>query len=259
MEAKSILLETIVPALGALISTVMYAVPIKAVTRASQNRTLGDLNPIPFSVTVANTIIWLSYGLLRLDPFITTPNCLGVVMAIYCTVTTYGLADEKVRSRVRMVLCAEAVLLPVLWVVSAFAFSDVKDQQNLWGLAGNTISLIYYGAPLSSMAEVIRTRNSASILLPLTMVNLTNALLWTAYGLAVMDAYVWLPNGIGAALSLAQLALSMMFPARHGSAVGSHVSSALDHNHDALPSGLDDLRHVADEERVPLKRPDEKH
>ncbi len=98
------------------------------------------------------------------------------------------------------------------------------------------------------MAEVVRTRNSASILLPLTLMNLLNALLWTIYGLALLDPYVYLPNGIGAVLSLAQVprcacgpsqvstpllpfsalsvspltsfcpsqvALSFMFPARH--------------------------------------------
>lgn len=32
------------------------------------------------------------------------------------------------------------------------------------------------------MAEVIKTRNSASILLPLTLMNLVNAALWTIYG-----------------------------------------------------------------------------
>ncbi len=37
-------------------------------------------------------------------------------------------------------------------------------------MAGNIIALIYYAAPLSTMWEVIRTRNSASILVPLTMV-----------------------------------------------------------------------------------------
>ena len=42
------------------------------------------------------------------------------------------------------------------------------------------MSLVYYGAPLSTMAEVIKTRNSASILLPLTLMNLINALLWWA-------------------------------------------------------------------------------
>ena len=52
----------------------------------------------------------------------------------------------------------------------------------LRGLAGNAVSLVYYGAPLSTMAEVIKTRNSASILLPLTLMNLINALLWWVGG-----------------------------------------------------------------------------
>lgn len=59
------------------------------------------------------------------------------------------------------------------------------------GLGGNVVSLMYYAAPLSSMAEVIRTRNSASILLPMTAMNTLNAALWTTYGLAVLDIYIW--------------------------------------------------------------------
>ena len=35
-------------------------------------------------------------GLLKHDPFITTPNAPGVVLAVFCTMTTYGLADERV-------------------------------------------------------------------------------------------------------------------------------------------------------------------
>lgn len=95
--ASSVLLEKVVPALGAIISTLMYAAPIKAVLKAVSVKNLGvsravtwglrasaqssaqmcnfrsrplsvhpwymqDLNPIPFAVTVANTIIWLVYG-----------------------------------------------------------------------------------------------------------------------------------------------------------------------------------------------------
>jgi len=36
-------------------------------------------------------------GLLKHDPFITTPNAPGVFLAVFCTMTTYGLADERVR------------------------------------------------------------------------------------------------------------------------------------------------------------------
>ncbi|GAX81004.1 hypothetical protein CEUSTIGMA_g8439.t1 [Chlamydomonas eustigma] len=172
------LLESFVPGLGALVSLLMYGAPLSAVLKAASSRSLGDLNAIPFSITIANTIIWLSYGLLKHDPFITTPNAPGVCLAVFCTMTTYGLADETVKSRMRMILCGQAVLLPLLGVLTAFACSNLTEQLSLWGLSGNAISLVYYGAPLSTMAEVIKTRNSASILLPLTLMNLVNALLW---------------------------------------------------------------------------------
>lgn len=235
-------LEVVVPAAGAIISTLMYAAPLKHIIKASLNKSLGDLNAIPFAVTVANTIIWLTYGLLKKDPFITAPNALGVVMSVFTTITAFGLADEQARERVRQIVCLEAVILPLLGVVTAFAYRQPSEALFLWGLAGNVISMVYYSAPLSTMAEVIRTRNSSSILLPLTLMNLTNAILWTTYGLAVLDPYVWLPNGIGTALSLAQLALAMLYPARPNPAGGA------DWAHNASPDQVGDI-----EEQIPLK------
>jgi solute carrier family 50 protein (sugar transporter) len=67
------------------------------------------------------------------------------------------------------------------------------------------------------MAEVIKKRDSSSILLPLTLMNLLNAVLWTVYGIATRDPYVFVPNGIGGLLSLAQVALSLFYPAKASS------------------------------------------
>lgn len=156
-------------------------------------------------------------------------------LPMYLSITAPSLRCHhlaaQARTRVRNILCLEALILPVMGVVTVFACEPGSAEQLLiWGMGGNAISMVYYGAPLSTMAQVIRTRNSASILLPLTLMNLTNAVLWTTYGLAVQDLYVWVPNGIGAVLSLAQLALAMMFPARPGSA-GASSGMALDRSH----------------------------
>ncbi|GFH16715.1 bidirectional sugar transporter SWEET [Haematococcus lacustris] len=64
------------------------------------------------------------------------------------------------------------------------------------------------------MAEVLKTRNSASILLPLTVMNLANAALWTTYGMALQDVFIYAPNGIGLVLSLAQLGLACIYPSK---------------------------------------------
>lgn len=42
---------------------------------------------------------------------------------------------------------------------------------------------IYYVAPLSSLFQVLRERDSSTIYWPLCLTNLINAVLWTVYGM----------------------------------------------------------------------------
>ncbi|KAG1680967.1 hypothetical protein FOA52_009926 [Chlamydomonas sp. UWO 241] len=129
-------------------------------------------------------------------------------MSVWATVMVYGLADEKVRSQLRTMLLVEAICLPFMGVLTAFMLAgDTTSQLGLWGLTGDVVCIAMYAAPLSTMGEVIKTRNSGSILVPLTVTTLLNASLWTMYGLAIIDPYVYIPSGLGSVLACAQLAL----------------------------------------------------
>lgn len=44
------------------------------------------------------------------------------------------------------------------------------------------------------LAEVLRTRSSASLYLPFAAMNVVNGLLWTTYGLALGDSFIYGPN-----------------------------------------------------------------
>jgi len=61
---------------------------------------------------------------------------------------------------------------------------------------------IYYVAPLTTMLKVLRQRDSASLNGPLSTMNVINGALWFAYGLAIKDYFIALPNGTGAALNV---------------------------------------------------------
>lgn len=50
------------------------------------------------------------------------------------------------------------------------------------GFTCNAITIAYYGAPLSTVVQVIRTRSSSTIYLPMCIANLVNTLLWIGYG-----------------------------------------------------------------------------
>jgi len=59
--------------------------------------------------------------------------------------------------------------------------------------------------------QVFRTRSAASLYAPICGMNLLNGLLWTAYGSATAQPFVYGPNAFGAALALFQVALCCLF------------------------------------------------
>lgn len=77
--------------------------------------------------------------------------------------------------------------------------------------------------------QVVRTRNSASIYRPTCIANLANAALWVAYGVAVSDPFIWVPNGIGGVLSVFLIALTIMYSSHSpASSTTGALAAALD-------------------------------
>lgn len=83
----------------------MHGLPAESWTDTSSR-------PAPPFCHVTNVFPPAPPGLLKHDPFITTPNAPGVVLAVFCTMTTYGLADERVR------MSHEEHPIGLLWWVS---------------------------------------------------------------------------------------------------------------------------------------------
>ena len=73
---------------------------------------------------------------------------------------------------------------------------------------------VYYTAPLSTVYNVIRTRNASSLFWPLSTMNIINGTLWAAYGIAITDYFIWVPNAIGAVMAAVTLVLIWAFPGK---------------------------------------------
>lgn len=98
--------------------------------------------------------------------------------------------------------------------------------KKLWGFTANAILLIFYAAPLSTVLEVVRTRSSATLNLPLSVMNVVNGSLWLVYGLAIDDLFIAVPNGVGAVLGVVYCILLFAYPRK--SAKRSPSSSEAD-------------------------------
>eukprot|EP00586_Coscinodiscus_wailesii_P008833 CAMPEP_0172521964 /NCGR_PEP_ID=MMETSP1066-20121228/292871_1 /TAXON_ID=671091 /ORGANISM="Coscinodiscus wailesii, Strain CCMP2513" /LENGTH=302 /DNA_ID=CAMNT_0013304929 /DNA_START=135 /DNA_END=1043 /DNA_ORIENTATION=+ len=73
-------------------------------------------------------------------------------------------------------------------------------------------TMIFFGAPLSSIATVLRSRDSSSVHRETMIMSVLNCSFWFIYGLAVMDVFIYVPNGAGLILSLIQAALYLGCP-----------------------------------------------
>ena len=80
---------------------------------------------------------------------------------------------------------------------------------------GNLV--FFYGAPLSTIYTVTRLRDSSSIHVRTMITNTFNGAFWTAYGLAISDYFIAVPNSLGALFGVIQIVLCILFPRKQQS------------------------------------------
>lgn len=212
------LLEHFVPALGVLVANALFLSPLKPVLAAKRQNALGPLNPLVYCAMHANCVGWLVYAFLKRDPYILASNFGGALLAQFMVLSCVGAADASSAherqardAAIRSALFFGGVLAAA---GAAISFSNLALEQaaRAWGFVTVAILLVFYASPLSVLARVLRSRNSASLQLPFAGMNAINGLLWAAYGLAVKDAFVWAPNAAGAVFGVLQVALCLLYP-----------------------------------------------
>jgi hypothetical protein len=110
------------------------------------------------------------------------------------------------------------VLIVFIWTILISIISLARDvmsqetQRLVIGVAVNLNLLFFYGAPLSTIASVLQTRSSATIHIWTMLTNTANGTFWMVYGIAVLDYFIAVPNGIGALLGVFQMILCLLFP-----------------------------------------------
>jgi len=210
------LAKTLAPKFGILTSTALYFAPTAAVLSAIKNDSLGDLNPFPLAIMSIVSVSWLAYGLTANDIYVALSNIAGCIGSIGFVVGILPLlGKERKKSLLRTtqgVLLGGTSIVLCLWTYLGLSSLSVVRMSEILGMFASTLFIILSGSPLSTISTVLKTKDSSSILGAFTAAQVTNTVLWSIYGLAVKDRFVWGPNLIGLVLGLMQLALKLMFP-----------------------------------------------
>jgi solute carrier family 50 protein (sugar transporter) len=136
-------------------------------------------------------------------------NFAKIVLQVTAQKARAPAAHEKI------VLCIVFIWVSVLSLLRFANFSSTT-RELIVGILVNVNLLFFYGAPLSTIFTVLKTRNSASIHIRTMTTNTLNGAFWSAYGFAVNDPFVYVPNALGAGLGVIQMVLVLVVPRRIG-------------------------------------------
>ena len=167
--------ERVCPALGFALSNALYASPIPTLNECVKKGDLGSLNPLPSALMVSGTVAWVAYGLSAKNPWITATNIPGTLVAFYQLLNMLPLmkpGPQLKQFQITIMTGVAATLL--LWARLIFGGVSAAGRSYALGLFATILCIILFASPLSTIAEVLKTQNSASILAPLTISQCAN-------------------------------------------------------------------------------------
>ena len=203
----------VAPALGTVLATFMFGSPLPEISRSREKGTIGSLNPTPYPIVAANCASWMMYGAISGNYWVYCPNFTGLLAGAYYSGVSYALS-ERHRPVLEKLSGGLIFLVSLIGMVLSCVMRGSSENSRLMvaGIQANTILAVYYVSPMSTMSEVVRTRDSKSMHFPLVVTNFLNGLCWFAFGIGLNDWWLAAPNLFGACVSVVQIGLIMVFP-----------------------------------------------
>ena len=165
MKAGELITEWVAPIFGVLIANLMFSTPFRAVMKARKERTLGDLNPVPWAAITCNCMAWIGYSYFKRDWFVFLANQPGLLLGVFYTLSAVGIASKRTQDTIIAVLLLLSFVLPTCAVVLTLPLHSTSEDKKsmVWGLLCNFILVVYYSAPLTTLVTVVRTKSASSL------------------------------------------------------------------------------------------------
>ncbi|KAI8899418.1 sugar efflux transporter for intercellular exchange-domain-containing protein [Globomyces pollinis-pini] len=171
-------------------------------------RSTGNANILPLLATITNTTLWLKYALLVKNSNLLFINTAGLIIATLCLINFHSLSPfkAKVENQIIYMLFINCTILT--WVNYFYNENTIS----ILGSINAIVGILTSAAPLSTAAQIIKTKSSNGLLsLPLTVMSLIVCFLWTAVGISLNDHYITIPNLAGSILAIFQFALYFLY------------------------------------------------
>lgn len=196
-----------------VLSVGVFLSPIDVMQRILKDKGIGKLPLLPYSAMMVNGALWSAYGLLKNSPPIWAPNVVGFICGLLYTsifvANTPSDADWLPGKVTDHFLGAGALISAALAI---FLLAPKALATNVLGIAAQIICVIMFGGPLVAVGTILKEKSTRSLPLGFTLLTFANCGSWLYYGLLYLnDPYIYIPNFLGFALAIGQLALFARF------------------------------------------------
>ncbi|XP_065875897.1 bidirectional sugar transporter N3 [Euphorbia lathyris] len=199
--------------LGNVISFLVYLAPMPTFLRIFRKKSTEGFHSVPYLVALFSSMLWLYYAMLKKDAFLlVTINSFGcVIETIYIIMYIVYATKETRVSTFKFLGLMNMGLFSFILLFINFVMKAGSVRVQVLGWICVAVSVSVFAAPLSIVAQVIRTRSVEFMPFNLSLFLTLSAITWFAYGLASKDLCVALPNVIGFILGMLQMMLHAIF------------------------------------------------
>lgn len=162
---------------------------------------------------IANCFLWITYGLLKHEIRIWGPNGVGFVLALFYFLKFSRYAPPKsptLPGSIRQHVQANAAVVAATF--GLVYLSPLGDPAEVIGNIAVLFCVAMFGSPLAALRTVLEMKSAKSIPLPFTLATVLNCFLWSVFGvLEKNDVNIYIPNLLGLAFGVAQVALKLIY------------------------------------------------
>ncbi|XP_028776341.1 bidirectional sugar transporter N3-like [Neltuma alba] len=195
--------------LGNFISFLVFLAPLPTFYRIYKKKSTEGFQSIPYLVALFSCMLWLYYAYLKTHALLLiTINSFGCVIEVIYILAFITYAPREARKlTIKLIGAMNLGSFGLIMLVTQFAIHDAALRVHVLGWICVSISVCVFAAPLSIMAQVVRTKSVKYMPFTLSFFLTLSAVMWFAYGLFRRDICVAVPNVLGFALGLMQMVL----------------------------------------------------
>jgi len=200
-------IEQIMGPVGFFLSTAMFLTCYSVVKDMRKRQGVGEWSCFPYIVQQFNCYLWATYTMAE-DPaeliWVLVCNSTGLAIAAvafwfyiyYCTAEQRSNPLKKI-----------AGVYAVMIAIGIYVFIN-RDDPNVavgLGVVATVAAMIMYTGPAVSLVHACRERTTEFIPLALGIFSFTNCAVWSTYGIAIGNIYIYSCNLVGVVVAVIQI------------------------------------------------------